>query len=195
MTCEETRVRDKADLWDGWVVLLFGVRRSVRYHSRRRAFFDNLQAFTNSMSVIFGSAAFFTLLSRATNHNVIGVDLPMVASAAVAVFSGVNLITRSWVKARLHEDLGKRFLALERKMVEVGDERATNADLKRFVSERLSIEADEPPILQVLDLLCHNELIRAQGYGDEVDIAWLRRRCAQFISMSNTSPPKRTSPT
>jgi hypothetical protein len=47
-------------------------------------------------------------------------------------------------------------------MVLAGDYDATA--LAAFTARRLEIEADEPPILKVLDSVCHNELLRAMGY-------------------------------
>ena len=56
----ETKVKF-ADRWDD---MLFGVRRSIRYHQRRRAFFDRLDQFSNMLSVIFGSAAIYGVLEK-----------------------------------------------------------------------------------------------------------------------------------
>jgi len=43
--------------------LLFGVRRSIRYHARRRSFFDRYDLFTNAVAVIFGSATIYAVFS------------------------------------------------------------------------------------------------------------------------------------
>ena len=40
------------------------------------------------------------------------------------------------------------------------------ARLAEFAARRLAIEADEPPVLRVLDALCHNELVTALGLDD-----------------------------
>jgi hypothetical protein len=49
----------------------------------------------------------------------------------------------------------------------------------------LAIEADEPPILRVLDAICHNELLRAMGYPKEreAQIAWYQRLLASFVDI------------
>jgi hypothetical protein len=36
-----------------------------------------------------------------------------------------------------------------------------------IVAQRLDIEACEPPILRVLDSICHNEMMRALGYASK----------------------------
>jgi len=47
--------------------------------------------------------------------------------------------------------------------------------LNEKINERLSIEEDEPAIIQTLDMICHNELVRAQGYCKLAKIGWFRR--------------------
>ena len=39
--------------------LLFGIRRSMRYHSHRRQFFDGINNLVTALSLIFGSATIY----------------------------------------------------------------------------------------------------------------------------------------
>lgn len=139
-----------------WHNLLFGVRRSIRYHARRRMFFDRYRQFTSAMGVIFGSATIFTLLNDVSPMS------PAIAAAVVTVFFAIDLVVGSAAKARLHDDLCRRFIDLERQMeLAVGRD---GQSLAQFTAARLEIEADEPPVHRVLDLMCHNELLHAMGY-------------------------------
>jgi hypothetical protein len=54
----------------------------------------------------------------------------------------------------------------------------------KFSENRLAIEVDEPPILRVLDLLCHNEQARAQGekQSELYPIRWHERLMAPWLS-------------
>lgn len=36
--------------------------------------------------------------------------------------------------------------------------------LAKYKAHRLEIEADEPPVHKILDMMCHNELLRTMGY-------------------------------
>ena len=45
--------------------LLRGVRRSIRYHNRRRRFFDGFDKFAKILSVIGGSAAIAAVVGSA----------------------------------------------------------------------------------------------------------------------------------
>jgi hypothetical protein len=135
--------------------LLFGVRRSIRYHNRRRRFFDGFDKFVKVLSVVGGSAAF----AAATAHHS---RIIMVFTGLVAAFSAVNLVVGPAQAARLHEELARKFAKLERDMKVA---KVPNSDqLNGFQAERLLIESEEPPIMRVLDIVCHNELCEAMGY-------------------------------
>jgi len=135
--------------------LLFGVRRSIRYHHRRCRFFDGFDKFVKVISVLFGSAAFAAATAQ---HSVI----IMVCAGLVAVFSAINLVVGPAQAARLHEELARKFAKLEYDIVRANN--LTRDQLNQFQAERLMIETEEPPPLRVLDTICHNELCEALGY-------------------------------
>ena len=157
--------------------LLFGVRRSVLYHTRRRAFFDWINQSTSALSLVMGSASVYGVLKEQAE------TVALVAAAAVTVFSALNLVICSSRQARTHHDLAKRFIALERKIVCVAV--PTLDQLAAWTDERLDIEQDEPPKLRVLDCMCHNELVRAMGLGEKemAKIAWYQRWAAQVCDV------------
>lgn len=145
------------DLLDGVHDLLFGVRRSVRYHSRRRATFDSFNLCANATALVMGSATIYGVLSDQASW------VALTAASIVTVLSSLNLVIGSSLRARQHHDLARRFIDLERKIV-AGQDRATKDDISNWTDERLIIEADEPPKLHVLDCICHNDLMRAMGH-------------------------------
>lgn len=162
-----------ADLEDRWHAMLFGVRRSIRYHQRRRAFFDRLDQFSNMLSVIFGSAAIYGILERDYQA------MALIASALVTILASINLVIGSAQRARAHSDFARRYVDLEKRMLGQADEQT----LLQVSGERLSIEAEEPPVLHVLNSICHNETMRAMGYKKEdlAKIGWLQRLVAQLF--------------
>lgn len=165
------------DVAGEWYSLLFGVRRSVRYHMRRVRFFDQWNLVTNALSLSFGSATILAVLGGRNSSWAVG------AAAVVTVFSLLNLLMGSTRRAREHNDLARRFIALEKAMVLL--EQPTPADLKRCTAQRLDIEGDEPPVLRVLDILCHNEQALAEGHPREVfvQVKWYQRWLAQFMDI------------
>lgn len=167
-------------LADDWHALAFGVRRSIRYHVRRRLFFERWAAFSSVVGLLSGSVA-FTSASGA----LLGAHAPLVtqiSTALVAVVSAVTLAVGPGRKAWDHAELAKRFTRLEKDMAACTP---TAANLARLQGERLDIEMTEPPVLHVLNAICHNELARAMGYGPEqmAHIGWGQRLFAQFFDV------------
>lgn len=159
--------------------LLFDVRRSVRYHVRRRVFFDRLNLGSSAASVIFGSAAMAAMLGG------LGQAWVMAAAGMVTVLSAINLVIGSSRMARLHADLARKFIDLEKQVISAGE--AAAESLLTYQACRLDIEAEEPPVLRVLDTLCHNELMRAMGYpmSQMVHVAWYQRLLAQVVDIED----------
>ena len=105
----------------------------------------------------------------------------------LALSAAANLVIGTSQMARLHEELARRFIELEKAIFLDG---LPSADrLRQFTAQRLEIEMEEPPVLRTLDRLCHNELLRAMGYPDTemVAIPFYQRLFANLISFT---PPK-----
>ncbi|MFC1798760.1 hypothetical protein ACFLZL_03025 [Thermodesulfobacteriota bacterium] len=157
--------------------LLFGVRKSIRYHNRRRRFFDSISKFTSIIAALSGSATIITVLAKAGNHWVISF------ATIVAIFSIIDLVVGTAESARNHNDFAKRFFDLEKSIIT--NKVYTDDILAELTSRRLDIEADEPPPLKVLDVICHNELVRALGYDDSelAQVTWCQRLFSQYFDL------------
>ena len=95
--------------------LLFGVRRSIRYHLRRERFLDGAHNLGALVAAISGSAAVASLLGRLD---------PALVTAAVtvtAVAGAAELVFRTAKTARLHNELAREFIALEKELVLAGE--------------------------------------------------------------------------
>lgn len=143
--------------------LLFGVRRSVRYHARRRRFFDRLRRGITFLTVIAGISTLTILLSN------IRPPWPLVTAAMVTLFGIIDLILNTAEGARLHADLSRRFIELEIDIVLAG-EILGDQQMREFAGRRLRIELEEPPMMRVLDCVCHNEIVQAMGHGKEYEV-------------------------
>ena len=92
-------------------------------------------------------------------------------------------------KAWLHADLERRFVELER-YLSAGPESA--ALVSEGWDRRLAIEVDEPPVLKVLDAMCHNELLRSERYPKEAQVpisVWQRFFAHWFDFQEHTIQP------
>ena len=58
-------------------------------------------------------------------------------------------------------------------------------ELNEFTARRLEIEMEEPPLLRVLNIICHNEEIIAQGSSAEpLPVKWWQRGMAAFLDLN-----------
>ncbi|WP_263217919.1 hypothetical protein [Pseudomonas atacamensis] len=167
------------DLPIRWHNTLFSVRRSIRYHQRRRSFYDRLDKTSNMLSLIFGSAAIYGVLQK--DYQAVA----LIASAIVTIASSVNLVVGSAQRGRDHTDFMRKYVELEKSML--CDE--SDEVLLQVQETRLSIEAEEPPVMHVLNAICHNELMRAMGYPKKElpKIGWLQTWVAQVFDFCESS--------
>jgi len=136
--------------------MLFGIRRSIRYHTRRRLFFDRINKWSEAITAIGGSGTIISILSNT------GAQTPTTILAAItAIASVINLVFDTKGNARAHHDFARQFIQIEK---ELAKKNVTEEELARLTAQRLDIEAEEPPVLRVLDSMCHNELLKAMGY-------------------------------
>lgn len=171
-------------LEDRWRDLLFSVRRSIRYHNRRRRFFEGWHNVTSALNVMFGSATIATLLKSEGSTGVAATF-----AVLISILSAIDLVVGTSRKAWLHADFVKRFIGLEKQMT--GE--PTEEDFHRLCIARLDIEAEEPPVLHVLNTICHNELSRALGYpkSQMTSLTCLQRWCSPFFDLNEhtITPP------
>ena len=180
---------DRERLEEEFRKLLFGVRRSVRYHARRRRFYER---FHDRVLLVVLSSGSASVLAFGFELTGMLTDLVKSALAAVVTVAAlVDFVVGSMRKASLHSDLGRRFIALEQRLVAAGSS-PSEAALVEATQERLAIESDEPPVLRALDTLCHNELLRAMGYprSDFVRVTAVQRLLANWTDFRFDTPPR-----
>lgn len=155
------------------------IARSIRYHMRRENFFDLLHRWNNGLSIIFGSAAFIAIL------DVFPVWVGLASVAGVTIINTLDLVFGFSTNARLHSDLRKRFIKLER-AISLEDS-PDMVFLRNIKSKILKIETDEPPVKRCLDTICHNDICHAFGYEERIEIPWFHRMTAQIINRDCTN--------
>lgn len=168
------RIMTPAELDDAWHGLQFDVRRSVRYHRRRQSFFERLDLAADVLLVLLGAILIYGIFAPRPDG---------LALAAAATFTAMMIIPLASAprQARLHAGLARRFIELECQLL------ADPAHdlLQQISAARLTIEMGEPPVLRVLDALCHNEQLRAQGQLEYRvgPITQLQRMFAQWLDI------------
>ena len=158
--------------------LLFGIRRSVRYHSRRQQFYEQFHQLVIFTSVLLGSATIGIFAGSLAPDWPLYIKL--LPAVLVTVLSAADLVIGTIQKAWKHANLCRQFIELEQELEHIDIDDNVIAVVTK---KRLSIEMTEPPILKVLDTLCHNELLRAMGYERDqyIKVGPLQRLCAPFF--------------
>jgi len=163
--------------------LRFGIGKSLRYHAKRRAFFEVLHRSTMAIVAVGGSAAFASALG---NNPALAVWPAFVLTVLATLDAAIGYSQ----KAREHDELFKRFSDLSALL-----EREPKPKLE-FIRElkvqRLLIEKDEPSEISTLNIICHNEQVEAMGYEKNYmrKVHVLQRLFAQFF----TFPPNKFPP-
>ncbi len=142
-------------MWD----LLFGVRRSIRYHDRRERFFGLLHRLVAFLWIFAGSYLAYTYSDINESQNTTYLVLTLVLVA----ISAADLVWGFATKMALHQQLRYEFSNLETAIVTDSDDSRCN----EYKSRRTAIESREPPKLHALDILCHNEVVAACYDGDD----------------------------
>lgn len=159
---------------------LFGVRRSIRYHDRRRTFFERLHRLTSALTVLMAGSVLYDL-GRA------GETAPWLTALALAAagLAALDMVVGYAARAGQHRDLKTRFVDLEISMLQT-----PAAAWAAHQAARLAIERDEPPVYRALDLLCHNELARAEGCAAEhmARVPFWQRWTRNLFHWSDLSP-------
>lgn len=173
-------------LLDRHYEILFDIRRSVRYHDHRRRFYLNLRSAINFFTIIAGSAAVASAFAAS------GIQaLQWVSGAFVAVLAAIDLVVGTVDKATLHTDLYRRFIRLEKRMLNPGS--LTSEALTSIESEQLDIEMDEPPVYHALNRSCHNELLRSEGRPELYEtLSWSHRTFRNLLHFPNLPATQRS---
>lgn len=165
--------------------VLFGIRRSVRYHDHRRRFYLNFRTAINFFTVIAGSAIVASSVAVSPSHLML-----WAAGSVVAILALLDLAVGTADKATLHADLYRRFIGLEKRLL--NSEKQSAEALDSIESDQLDIEMDEPSIYHALNRSCHNELLRSEGRPELFEtLSWSHRTFKNVFHFPNLSATKR----
>ncbi len=160
-----------AEMSDEQYGLLFDVRRSIRYLDRRRAFFNGLSRTNSFLTILLAGSVMIELAKDGGNPWWL-VCIALVAS----LLSIADLVVGYASAAKQYDELKRRFGELEI-AIRTGD--SAEDTWRNHQRERLRIEQDEPPVFRALDLLCYQEICRADGMVDRanaIKISWWQRQ-------------------
>ena len=166
--------------------LVWRTERSARYHERRARFFSTCHIIVMVAAVLSGSATI------AIVGELVAQDWPPLMKAlpmaVVTVLACIDVVLRFADKAALHGDLRRRFLRVEKQLVKLSED-SPDKEIARLYAEVLDIETEEPPVLQILNIICYNDVVRARGEDREhlAELSFLQKLCAPFFDLNQQS--------
>lgn len=158
----------------------FAVDKSMRYHQRRRNFFEWLHKGVMFFVIVFGSAAFASLLGWSRFFG-----------ALTAVLGAADLVFNFSHRARDHEILYRRFSELASDMKK--EQKPSEDQIIQFQRRRIAIEADEPPIYRALEASCDNEATIARGWEKDnglILLSFTQRTFMNFFTFEKDALPR-----
>lgn len=149
----------KSSMTDEQYALFFDVRRSIRYHDRRRSFFEYMHRITAALTILMAGSILFDIGKT-------GDTAPWLVTLSViaALLATLDMVVGYASKADLHRSLKVRFGKLEMAIIAGG---SSQEEWDAHHLKRLEIEQDEPTIYRALDVLCYNEVAIADGVKKE----------------------------
>ncbi|CAN0155139.1 unnamed protein product, partial [Ectocarpus sp. 12 AP-2014] len=155
----------------------FYVFRNIRYHSRRASFFGYWHRLTAFVGVVFGSSAAISFLAAGS---------PKIGSALAVVvvfFSAIDLVVGAASREALHNDLRRRWVALQRRF-------ETEGLSQELQIEKRSIEMDEPPELPIVELQAYNDatlsILGSEAHEHLIIFTWWQKLAGQVMSVDTT---------
>lgn len=162
--------------WD----LEFSTRRSCRYHSRRKGYFEFLHKISTFLIIVLSSGSFLSIYSQTYIQ-------PAWIALVITLIATGDLVIGFSSMANKHEMLYRKFNEL---LIEIDTAQNPSEELiSNWKRKRLTIEADEPPIYRALDSSCHNEECRSSGCdeGEFVPISYWQRRLRHLLRFSEVN--------
>ena len=171
-TADETA---EEDINGRLIALVFEVHKSMRYHAKRRSFFDNCNNLTRAGSAIFAAGAVVSVVSGSSSSTI-------AVSLSLAVLSSVDLVVDFSRRARVYDDLYRDFCELAA-TIEENPGPAEEALIRAWGAKKLRLQADEPTNIDVLNVICANEELEGRGYDHKYLVRWWQRPFSHFFSL------------
>ena len=168
-----------ADLQEKLDDLRQDVMRSVRYHDHREGFLKSCH--TAVMFLVALSGSYAVVVFGTTMGEYLHPAVKLAPFFVITALSLLDIVVGFATKAALHGEFKRKYARVERQMVDVG-ENASEEEVARLRKKYLLIEVDEPPVLTVLNCVCHNEVAVIENKADDmVYLSPLQRLLANML--------------
>lgn len=168
--------------------LRFDIDVVVRYHDRRRAFFDTFRRLIAGLTVFGGSAAAVAFWGYLESSVPLDPRIGLVGALLVAALNAYDLVTGISAKARQHDSLYRRYVELDEQIVRADENKG---QLRQWEAELLRIERDEPPMFRAVYTMCQNEAVKVWRLenSSKHKVNWVQSLFAHFLRMPRAEFP------
>ncbi|ASF48004.1 hypothetical protein [Methylovulum psychrotolerans] len=152
-------IKEQLNLSDENYNLLFDIRRSIRYHERRKYFFYCIQNLVSFFAIVMAGVVIMDTVKDGITPRWM-----MWVGVFAAVLSALDLVIGFSKNADLHSKLREKFADLE---IDIITGPPSGDEWIEYQKRRLIIEKDEPATYFAIDALCRNELLIADGFSQK----------------------------
>lgn len=161
----------------------FRVHVSMRYHQARRAWWTALNRMSSIAAALAGSAAVITVSGADDTKGWAYI------AAISGAFAALNAALGFTDRAREHATLYDKFCHVASKMAAEASP-DDDAVACKYEADVLLIEGSEPPIIQSLNIYCHNQECEARDQLDHKRILhWYNRLLKSWGTVWDDFPP------
>lgn len=153
-------------LWKRRHAVLHLAYVTYRYHRRRERFFDLVDKASNAVTVLLAAS----LLGQALQDR-----LPLVASV-ISALGLMNLVFGYGDRKQAHKALAEQAMALVGRIEALPVDEIDDAQAGSWEAGMAQLNAQEPPQLKTLVVLCEREQAEASGNAGHVPLPPLWRR-------------------
>jgi hypothetical protein len=169
----EGAAREK-ELAGEWYQLDFSIARSLRYHAKRRSFFQRCNQLTRALIAITSAGAIAAFVADNAGGAVV------VLGVIVGLATALDLVFDYSQRAMDYDGLYRRFADLNIRWASVD---RTLENYRLLTVERLIIEKEEPTVLAVLNVICCNEELKARDFDFHYKVGQWQKMFCEVIDL------------
>ena len=166
--------------------LRIAARIGIKYHDLRQGYYSWLSDFILFTSIVLSLISVYLIAIYPEAHRA----WKMTPGFVIGILTALSLVFKFREKYHVHSDLRKRYLRFETYLSNIelrGDIQVDDVALGQ--QQRNDIEQDEPKILRVLAVMCHNEAVISMDMRERVHkITKPQKFFSRFFDLNATKP-------
>jgi uncharacterized membrane protein YuzA (DUF378 family) len=168
-------------LEERWYELDFAVSRSLRYHAKRRRFFETCLQIVRVIIAVAGAGTVAAVFGESAK-------ITITFGIIVGIAASIDLVFEFARRTMTYDHLYRCFADLYAEIAE--SDQNSEAQYKKMLSKRRLIEREEPTAYDVLSVVVSNEVLESRGYDFKYKVGYWQGVFAQFGDFGKQDFPK-----